>query len=219
MRIAIIGGHGKVALRLAPRLVERGDLVSSIIRHPGQSAEVASTGATPAVADVERLDVAGIAAHLAGHDAVVWTAGAGGGDPERTAAVDRDAAIRSMHAAASAGAARYVMVSYYGAGPGHGVPEESSFHAYAEAKAAADEHLRSTRLAWTILGPSALTSEPGTGAIEVGDDVGATSVSRDDVAAVIAAVLARPETAGSTIDFNSGATPIGEALDGVGRPG
>ncbi len=157
--------------------------------------------------------MAGIAAHLAGHDAVVWTAGAGGGDPERTRAVDRDAAIRSMDAARSAGATRYVMVSYFGAGPDHGVPPESSFHAYAEAKAAADAHLRGTDLAWTILGPSALSSDPGSGAIEVGDDVSGSSVSRDDVAGVIAAVLARPGTAGSTIDFNSGPTPIDEALD------
>ena len=106
MRIAIIGGHGKVALRLAPLLAERGDLVSSLVRDPDQSAAVAATGATPVVADVEHLDVAGIAAHLAGHDAVVWTAGAGGGDPGRTRAVDRDAAIRSMDAARSAGATR-----------------------------------------------------------------------------------------------------------------
>ena len=98
---------------------------------------------------------------------MVWSAGAGGGSPERTYAVDRDAAIRSMDAAAEAGVGRYVMVSYFGAGPDHGVPADNSFFAYAEAKAAADAYLRGTGLDWTILGPGALTDGPGNGLIDV----------------------------------------------------
>jgi uncharacterized protein YbjT (DUF2867 family) len=41
-----------------------------------------------------------------------------------------------------------------------------------------------------------------------------SSVSRDDVAAVAAYVLERPETVGRTIDFNNGAVPIAEAVQG-----
>ena len=63
------------------------------------------------------------------------------------------------------------MVSYLGAGPDHGVPADNSFHAYAEAKSAADEHLQDTDLAWTILRPSALTLDAATGHIETGDGV------------------------------------------------
>ncbi len=211
MRIVIIGGHGKVAMSLASLLVERGHAVTSLIRNPDQIAQVATTGATPVVADVEQLGSDEIATHLVGHDAVLWSAGAGGGDPARTYAVDRDAAIRSMDAAIDAGVRRYVMVSYFGAGPDHGVPADSGFHPYAESKAAADEYLRSTELAWTILGPSALTSDPASGMIEVTDTNG-TSVSRADVAAVAAAVLENPGTAGVTIAFNSGSTPIDEAV-------
>ena len=209
--ILIIGGHGKVALLLAPLLVERGDEVTSVIRNPDHSAEVAATGASPLVADVESLDTEQLAAMFSGYDAIVWSAGAGGGSAERTYAVDRDAAIRSMDAAAIAGAHRYVMVSYFGASTDHGVPEDSSFFAYAEAKAAADERLRTTGLAWTILGPSSLTLDPPTGLI----DATATesgSVSRADVAAVVAEVLHRDDTIGRSILFNSGSTPIGEAV-------
>lgn len=212
MRVVVIGGHGKVAMLLAPILVGSGHEVTSIVRNPDHAPDIAATGATPRVADVERLDVDGIAGHLSGHDAVVWSAGAGGGDPARTDAVDRDAAIRSMDAADRAGVSRYVMVSYFGAGPDHGVPPGHSFHPYAEAKAAADEHLRASALAWTILGPSRLTSEPGTGRIEVGDGIEGGEVPREDVARVIAAVLDRPGTAGSTIAFNTGPTPIEEAV-------
>ena len=152
-RILIIGGHGKIALLLAPLLVARGEQVTSVIRNPGHAGEVAATGAAPLVADVETLSTDELASRFEGHDAIVWSAGAGGGNPARTFAVDRDAAIRSMDAAASAGADRFVMVSYFGARSDHGVPSGNSFFAYAEAKAAADDHLRGSDLAWTVLGP------------------------------------------------------------------
>ena len=219
-RIVIIGGHGKVALRLAPLLVADGHDVTSVIRNPDHGDEVAATGATPRVADLEQMDVEGIAEVLRGHDAVVWSAGAGGGNPARTYAVDRDAAVRSMDAASAAGVDRYVMVSYLGAGPDHGVDPESSFFPYAEAKAAADEHLRNTDLAWTILGPGALTLDEGTGLIEVAERPARHDVTRDDVARVAAEVIERPHTVGRFIGFNNGDTPISDALDALpGGPG
>jgi uncharacterized protein YbjT (DUF2867 family) len=211
-RIAIIGGHGKVALLLAPLLVRRGDEVTSIVRNPGHVADVEATGATAVVADVETLDEKGLTELLAGHNAVVWSAGAGGGNPQRTMAVDRDAAIRSMKAAATAGVPRYIMVSYLGARPDHGVPESNPFFYYAEAKAAADEHLRGTSLDWTIVAPSTLTLEPGTGKIELADPSDSRSVSRADVAAVAAAALREPRTVRQFVGFNQGETPIEEAL-------
>ena len=211
-RTTIIGGHGKVALRLARLLSSTGHDVTSWVRNPDHVTDVEATGATALVADVERLDQEAMAAHLAGQDAVVWSAGAGGGDPARTYAVDRDAAIRSMQAAEAAGVPRYVMVSYFYDRPDHGVPPGSSFFPYADAKAAADQHLRTTGLAWTIVGPSRLTDEPGTGRVETGPDVAKTSVSRDDVAEVVAQVLETPATVGRTIDFNNGSTPVVDAV-------
>jgi uncharacterized protein YbjT (DUF2867 family) len=212
--IAIIGGHGKVALHLSALLTTEGHSVTSIIRNPAHAADVIATGATPSVLDVENSTTAEIADALRGHDAVVWSAGAGGGSPERTYAVDRDAAIRSMDAAAEAGVGRYVMVSYLGAGPDHGVPAENSFFAYADAKAAADEYLRGTDLAWTVLGPGTLTDQAGTGLIEVdpGRD-GSGATSRSNTASVAAAVLDLPETAGRTIEFRDGTLPIAAALE------
>lgn len=211
MRIAIVGGHGKVALLLTPLLAARGDEVTAIIRNADHADDVAASGATPLVADVEALDADALAAVLAGHDAVVWSAGAGGGNPARTYAVDRDAAIRTMDAAAAAGVRRFVMVSYFGARPDHGVSADSSFFAYAEAKAAADEHLRRSDLDWTVLGPGTLTLDPPTGRIDA-SAARSGRVARGDVAAVVAEALHRPETVGRTIRFNAGATPIAEAL-------
>src|SRR5581483_5029868 len=209
-RVVIIGGHGKVALHLARILSDRGDEVTSVFRNPGHSDDVAATGATPVVADIEYLDTDALAYLLAGHEAVVFSAGAGGGNPARTYAVDRDAAIRVIDAARQAGVRRFVMVSYFGAGPDHGVAKDNPFFAYAEAKAAADAHLRASGLDWTVLGPGRLTLEPATGRIAVG---AGNEVSREDVARVAAAVLnERTSAIGRTIEFNNGDLPIAEAL-------
>lgn len=209
-RITIIGGHGKIALMAAPLLVKAGHEVTSVFRNPDHEAEVAETGATPKVADIEQLDTAQLAQLFEGQDAVVWSAGAGGGNPARTKAVDQDAAIRSMDAAQQAGAKRYVMVSYFNSSRDHGVDPEDGFWQYAEAKSIADEHLRGTDLDWTILGPSMLTLEPASGTITV--DGKGSEVSRENVAQVIAAAIDDDNTIGRTINFDDGDTPIAEAI-------
>lgn len=212
-KVMIIGGHGKVALLLAPLLKADGWEVSGVIRNAAQIDDVAAAGATAVVHDVVSASVDELAALMAGQDAVVWSAGAGGGSAERTYAVDRDAAIRSMDAAAQAGVTRYVMVSYLGAGPGHGVPRGDSFFAYAEAKSAADAHLRGTGLSWTILGPGALTLDAPTGTITTAADAASRNTSRANVALVAAAVLGRQDTVRRTIEFTDGDVPIAQALN------
>ncbi|SDN20155.1 Putative NADH-flavin reductase [Cryobacterium flavum] len=212
-KIAIIGGHGKVALHLARLLTADGHDVSSLIRNPEHAADVSATGATPVVADVENLTTDQLATALAGHDAVVWSAGAGGGSADRTYAVDRDAAIRSINAAAQTGIYRYIMVSYKGSRADHGASPDDGMFAYYEAKAAADDYLRATSLSWTILGPSALTLDAATGAITVGSDASGTT-SRENVALVAAAVLANDNTVGKFIEFTDGDVPIIDAIAG-----
>ncbi|WP_314855967.1 NAD(P)H-binding protein [uncultured Microbacterium sp.] len=213
-RILLIGGHGKVALLLEPLLVAAGHHVTAVVRNPAHEAEVAATGATPLVADIERFDLDQLTSLESGNDVVIWSAGAGGGSAERTYEVDRDAAIRSIDAAVAARVPRYLMVSYFGARPDHGVDPADSFYAYAEAKAAADAHLRESPLDWTILAPSALTLDAPTGRIDVDADT-SLSVARADVAAVVAASVDEPATSRRTVRFNTGDVPIAEALHGL----
>ena len=213
MHVIVIGGHGKVARKLTPILIERGHAVTAVVRNPSHVPDVEADGAAAALADIESLDTTALADLVRGHDAVVWSAGAGGGDPARTLAVDRDAAIRSMVAAEEAGVGRYVMVSYFGAGPDHGVPQENPFHHYAEAKAAADCRLQDSGLAWTILRPSGLTDDAPTGRIETSrGGASAGQVSRADLALVVAETLERPGLAGEVVEFNNGDVPVADAL-------
>ena len=211
--IAIIGGHGKIALHLARILTDGSHTVGSLIRNPQQRTDITAAGATPVIADVENMTTDQIAQVLVGYDAVVWSAGAGGGSAERTYAVDRDAAIRSMDAARLAGVTRYVMASYKGSRLDHGASQDDGMFAYYEAKAAADDYLRETDLSWTILGPSALTQAVASGRIDVGANLPPGDVSRENVARVVAAILAKPATIGRFIEFNDGQTPIEEAVD------
>lgn len=218
-KVMIIGGHGKIALRAAPLLIESGHEVTSVFRNPAHGEDVTATGALPVVADVEQLDTAGLAELFQGQQVIVWSAGAGGGNPARTRAVDQDAAIRSMDAALSAGVAQYVMVSYFGSRPDHGVPAENSFVHYANAKAAADDYLRATGLNWTILGPSRLTIDQPTGRIDARTGPGPQGTadapaptSRANVALVIQAVVDAQGPRRATIAFTDGPTPINQVI-------
>ncbi len=214
-KVLIVGGHGKIALLATPHLVEAGHDVAGVIRKAEQSDDVRAAGAEPVVADVEQLSTDELVDLVKGYDTVVWSAGAGGGSPERTYSVDRDAAIRTIDAAAQGSPSRFVMVSYFGAGPDHGVDPDSDFYAYAEAKTAADLHLADAAVTSTILRPSSLTDENGTGGIEVGDDVSASQVSRATVARVIAAVVDAAPTDDSILPFNDGEQSIAEVVGGA----
>lgn len=213
MRVTIFGGHGKIALLLAPMLVEAGHDVTSVVRNPDHAADIEATGAIALVSSVEDADSAALQALLEGQDAVVWSAGAGGGNPDRTYAVDRDAAIRSMDAALAAGARRFVMVSFSGSNPESLVPEDNSFRHYQDAKIAADDHLRSTDLDWTVLGPGTLTLEPGTGSVNPDATFNVGDVtSRELVAQVALAVLEDDRSFGQTLVFGDGDVTIEDWL-------
>lgn len=212
MNIVVIGGHGKVALLLARELSGRGDSVTSVIRNPDHATDVRAAGATPVVLDIEQAHGPDLAPVLAGFDAVVFAAGAGGGDADRTYAVDRDAAIRIMNAALASGVPRFVMVSFATADTRYLKALDDPFYPYQTAKIAADDHLRKSTLDWTILGPGALTQGPATGRVTPLEHpvTGETPTSRANVALAIAEALAQPATIGRTLDFCDGDLPITE---------
>jgi uncharacterized protein YbjT (DUF2867 family) len=208
--IVIAGGHGKIALRLARVLTARGDAVRSLIRNPGHEAGVHAVGAEAILADMEKLD--DLSEFVDGADAVVFAAGAGAGSgPERKRTVDLGGAVKLLEAARRTGARRYLMVSSMGAGsPAAG---SEAMRPYLEAKGEADAALSASDLDWTIIRPGMLTDDPGTGMVDAAASLGRRgSITRDDVAVVLAACLDEPRTVRSTFELLQGATPIPEAL-------
>lgn len=215
MRVVIAGGHGKIALILERLLAERGDAVTGIIRNPGQDADLEAAGAVPVVLDLEQASVDQVAEVVRGADAVVFAAGAGpGSGAARKQTVDRDAAVLLADAAEAAGVARYVMVSAMSADDrGLDAGYDEVFRAYIRAKSEADANVRARAgLQTTIVRPGRLTDEPGTGLVHIAESTGRGAVPRDDVAAVLLAVLDTPGTAGRTFELIGGNTPISEAL-------
>ncbi|MGN9841918.1 SDR family oxidoreductase [Nonomuraea sp. H19] len=206
MRIIIAGGHGKIALRLAERLKSG---AVGLVRNPAHVPDVEATGAEAVVCDLEQATVDEVAGILRGADAVVFAAGAGpGSGAARKDTVDRAASVLLADAAERAGARRFIQISSMGAGKPPAPGRDEVWAAYIEAKTEAEEDLRSRDLAWTILRPGRLTDEPGTGLVRLAPEVPPGSVPRDDVAAVIVALLDNPGTAGQTLELVSGDTPI-----------
>jgi uncharacterized protein YbjT (DUF2867 family) len=215
MRVVIAGGHGKIALILERLLSQRGDTVLGLIRNPAHAADLEAAGAQPVVVDLEAATPDDIAAHLEDADAVVFAAGAGpGSGAARKQTVDRDAAILLADAAEAAGVRRYVLISAIGADVE--APDDIGdpvFVAYLRAKGAADDAIRARKaLDATVVRPGHLTDDPGTGRVELSDETGRGDIPREDVAAVLVAVLDTPRTAGQTFEVISGDTPIAEAL-------
>lgn len=222
-RVVILGGHGKVALLAAPKLTAAGFAVDSVIRNPDQAADVEAADAHPVVLDIETADVDALAEVFAGAKAIVFSAGAGGGSPERTKAVDYEAAKRAVDAAEKAGVKRFVMVSYATVGIDlDRIDPSNSFYPYVEAKHGADAYLRESSLDYTILGPGRLTLDPSAGEIVRADERGDIDgrapaegqgvTSRELVADVITFVIAEDAAVRETVNFYDGSVPVAEAL-------
>jgi nucleoside-diphosphate-sugar epimerase len=229
----IFGGSGKVARHLATALTSATPphSVISVIRNPDQSASLSALGASPLVQSIEDSSIADLRAVLEREapDNVVWSAGAGGGDPARTLAVDRDGAIKVMDAIAAAtytttdtgveSPKRFVMVSavdvrdrdnkpvpewYTDADKERSDKGWGAIGVYMKAKLAADAELvrgnETRRLRYTIVRPGGLTTEPGAGRVQAGKVGIVESISREDVARTVAAVLNNDKTIGLAFD-------------------
>jgi uncharacterized protein YbjT (DUF2867 family) len=209
VNVVIVGGHGKIALRLEKLLAERGDSPRGIIRKTEQAKDLEDIGAEPIVLDIENVD--DISDALAGSDAVVFAAGAGpGSGPARKRTVDYGGAVKLADGAKSQGIRRYVMVSAISSNR----PETWSdrMRPYQEAKAEADKYLVESGLDYTILRPGGLTDDPGTGMVQLGERLDYGQVSRDDVAGVIAECLVADNAIGKAFDLMNDGTPIAEAV-------
>ena len=190
-KVLYIGGHGKVGLLAAPKLVDANLTVHSLIRNPDQVSDIEALGAT----------------------AVVWGAGNGGrAGAEVTWAVDRDAALASIAgleklSAEGKNTPAYIMISYMGATENTTDPADEKWYAYVESKKEVDNKLNSTDLNYLILGPAALTEEPSRGITVLDKDAertGKLTTSRELVAEVVAEVAGRDSFPTSPLEFIDG---------------
>jgi nucleoside-diphosphate-sugar epimerase len=213
MRIVIAGAHGQIGLRLVRLLAAGGDDVVGLIRNPDHAAEITAAGGEPVVCNLETASAGEVDQAVGTVDVAVFAAGAGSGSgADRKLTVDRDGAIKLL-GATEAAAARYLVVSSVGAEsppPGDGV-----FEVYLRAKAEADAAVMATDRHWVIVRPGPLTNDPGTGSVRIETEPFRDDVTRDDVAAVLGALISTPAVDRAVLYLSGGDVSIERALAAV----
>ena len=232
-RYVLLGGHGKVSLHIT-RIATKPPYnwqIDSIHRSPSQDKDIQDVGGHPVTLDIEKASVTDLVEKFRGADGIIWSAGAGGkGGKERTWAVDFHGAVRAYDAAEAAGVKRFILVSAIDVRnrdvpPPNWYTKEDiersdmmwqAIPEYMKAKLASEEELykRGGKLDWTVVRPSGLMDEPGTGKVALGK-APLTSIPREDVARVVIAVTLEKGTIGKALDLSQGDTPIDEAIKSV----
>jgi nucleoside-diphosphate-sugar epimerase len=211
MQVFIIGAAGGIGTRLATALLKEGDTATGMFRNPHHRDRVARTGAAPVIGDLIEHGVDELAMKMAGHDAVVFTAGAHGTGMEQTTLIDGKGVEKAAAAAALAGVEKFVLVSAYpeAAADANGISE--GYAHYLRTKKAAEVFLTRTALDWLIVRPGHLLEEPGDGLVTAGLALIEKDVPRDDVAAFIVAALHTPELGRAIVELTDGPTPVADA--------
>jgi len=142
--IVVVGASGTLGPLLVPLLVARGEAVRVVTRDP-KGATGRLTGVELMAGDVTRPDDARRAVEGA---RVVVSAITGFGSSGGVKAVDEDGNRTLAKAASAAGVEQFILLSVGGASADHPIP-------LFRAKFAAEEAVRASGIAWTIIRPSA----------------------------------------------------------------
>lgn len=211
MKVFIIGGSGRVASDLIKDLVAAGHTVTAAARHEDNIVDLPEV--TKKHLDLH-ASVDDLAELIKGHDVVYFTAGSRGKDLLQT---DAFGAVKTMQAAEKVGIKRYIMLSsIFSLQPEKwNLPGLKEIMDYDIAKFFADNYLiNQTKLDYTILQPTVLTEEKGTGKISV-DILKPSTNPIPDVAQTLADLLKFDNTIGKVIMMESGNTPIDQALSEI----
>ncbi len=151
-----------------------------------------------------------------GMDKVIFAAGSGGETgEEKTIAIDQNGAIKMIDASIKAKVKKFVMLSSMGADK----PESNKdLKVYLEAKQTADEHLKNSGLAYTIVRPGALNDDLGLAKVKLAEKLDESGeISRDDVAFLLVMSLADPLVKNKTFEALEGKESIKNAIIDLSR--
>lgn len=211
MKVFVVGGSGRVATDLIRDLVRNGHVVTAGLRHPERIIKMKNV--TPVKLDLhaELPELKQIIGHP---DVIYFTAGSNGSDLLQT---DAMGAVKTMKVAEENGIHRYIMLSaMFPLQPEKW--RQNGLMVYGDYKIAkffADNYLvNQTNLDYTILSPTNLIEEAGTGKITI--DAGKVATNPiPDVALTLAKILDHPNTSYRVMMMRTGDTPIDQALASV----
>jgi uncharacterized protein YbjT (DUF2867 family) len=212
MKVFIIGIAGGTGSRVAGLLVEQGDMVSGLYRRPEQITVLHAVGTSGVLGDVATIAERELASAASGADALIFAAGSTERDDDSMIdAVDGNGVRKAIAAARLAGISQFLLVSVFPeAWRDRDMPK--TFEHYMAVKKRADVELARSKLDWLILRPSTLTDDFGTGRVSLGPAEIHSAISRDDVAATIAALLHSPSVRKRILEVTAGSTEIASAV-------
>ncbi|MET1030271.1 SDR family oxidoreductase [Domibacillus tundrae] len=214
MKVLVVGANGQIGQKLI-ELLQGSDKheVRAMVRKEEQAEAFKEKGIEAVIADLEGgVDELTDAAQ--GCDAIVFTAGSGGHTgPDKTLLIDLDGAVKTVEAAEKVGVKRFIIVSALQANNRENWNDQ--MRPYYAAKHYADRAVEQSSLTYTIVRPGGLLNEPGTGKVEVGQQLERGSIPRADVAEVIFRALDTANTFNRSFDLVSGEQTISKALKNI----
>lgn len=217
MNVLIVGANGQIGQHLVDELKEGGQYTPiAFVRKDEQVKAFEEKGIEARLGNLED-SVDEIGKSMTNIDAVVFTAGSGGGTGyDKTLLIDLDGAVKVMEAAEANGIDRFVIVSAFNAD--NREKWSGEIKPYYVAKHYADKWLMSSNLNYTVVRPGALENEDSIGKIRAEDGITnpeTRSIPRVDVAKVVAHCLDNENTHKKAFDLVTGEDDIKEALNKI----
>jgi len=176
----------------------------AMVRNQDQKDQFEKRNVKTVMADLEK----NVTNAFDGIDKVIFAAGSGG---KKVVAVDQEGAKKMIDAGQNSGIKKFVMLSSRGADH----PDKADdLQDYLWAKHNADEHLKNSKLNYTIVRPGTLNNNDATDHIVLTNKLEQKGeISRADVAQVLCRVLHDDVANHTTFEILQGDTLIGKALD------
>ena len=197
MKVVLIGASGRAGSRILTELLDRGHTVTAVARHPEKLASHSEI--TAVEGDINDTDA--LAAHIAGHEAVISAVRFASFEPRSLINAAKQAGVQRLLVVGGAGSLKVA--------DGTDLVDTAAFPAEVKPEAVAGraflEILRSEKtLGWTFLSPSAVFA-PGqrTGSFRLGTDQllvdanGESKISMEDFAIAMVDELENSRHSGS----------------------
>jgi uncharacterized protein YbjT (DUF2867 family) len=216
MRVFIFGITGRVGRLLATRLRDRGVIVSGLTRSSLPDPALEADGVTTVTGELGFATTEEITAMISDSDVIVFAAGSNAGAQSVTDDIDDAALRRVSEAVAATPRKRLILLSVMPEAWRERQLNDDEEHYFA-VKKRAEVALTRQPIDWVILRPSLLTDDPGQGTVALGPAELHDEITREDVAAVLEALILEPTISRRILELNTGPTAITEAVGRIAR--
>lgn len=209
--VFVIGATGKVGKRLCPMLVSAGHNVTGLSRSEKHDDWYQKNQLSNVRGDIMDISVDELSEKMAGHDVVIFSAGAAGSGRDRTKGIDGDGPVKVIEAMQRNNIRRFYLISAFPeSGRTKGLGDD--FEYYMEIKKQADVEVVATDLDWVIVRPGTLLDEEGDGSVSLGKALSYGTVKRGNVAKVLASLVDLPLIRREIIELTDGEEAVDVAL-------